>query len=315
MRTDNGSKKPILVKALSVAAPLLLAGAVAWAEGQGQRRPPGILDVLALPRIWMGAIFCTAGLILLVKSWVSLRLRLVSMIVVFFVFSVVAVLPLGKFAAGMGLHPSPVCTVTRPFQFIDAGRSVPTAFWVIFATIAVFTLVGNKLFCGWVCPIGAIQEILHRVRLPKGLKVKLPFGVTNPIRALIFVAFLIAVFLTGLNIYDYFNPFEFLHWGFGLVGSVALAVTLVAGMFIFRPFCYLICPLGLFTWILEHLSLVRVRLNKDLCTDCNVCVNKSPCPAVPSILEARRSRPDCHACGRCIELCPEKALRFGTHEI
>jgi len=39
-------------------------------------------------------------------------------------------------------------------------------------------------------------------------------------------------------------------------------------------------------------------------------VKKSPCPTVPSILEGKKSRPDCHACGACIEACPENALKF-----
>ncbi|KPJ59294.1 MAG: hypothetical protein AMJ46_11655 [Latescibacteria bacterium DG_63] len=310
MRMNDNSKQWMLLKALGVAALLLLACSVLWAEGQGQRRPPGFFDVLMLPRIWVGAVFCALGLALLAKSWVSLRLRLVFLLAIFFVFSLVSALPLGRFATGMGLHPSPVCTVTRPFQFIDAGRDVPIAFWAILTSVTVFTLIGNKLFCGWVCPIGAIQEISHRIPLPRSLKLKLPFGVSNLIRVLIFAAFVVAVFLGSLNIYDYFSPFEFLHWGFGLVGTVAILATIAAGVFIFRPFCYLICPLGLFTWILEHLSIVKVKVNDDLCTQCNVCIHKSPCPAVPAILGGRRSRPDCHACGRCIEVCPERALAF-----
>jgi NapH/MauN family ferredoxin-type protein len=310
MKIEDGAVPGFLVKALAVAGFLLLVGTVVWAEGQGQRRPPGVFDILALPRIWMGAIFCAAGLVLLMKSLVSLRVRLVFLLAAFFVFSVIAVLPLGKFAAGMGLHPSPVCTVTRPFQFIDAGRGVPTIFVVVFASVAVFTLIGNKLFCGWVCPIGALQELANRVPLSRKLKITLPFTLTNPIRIAIFALFLAIVFMASLNIYDYFNPFEFLHWGFELVGSVAIAVTLIAGLFIFRPFCYLVCPLGLITWVLEHFSLVKVRVKDELCTECNVCVKKSRCPAVPAILEGWRSRPDCHACGRCIELCPEKALAF-----
>jgi polyferredoxin len=91
---------------------------------------------------------------------------------------------------------------------------------------------------------------------------------------------------------------------------VVFIVTLVAGVFIFRPFCYLVCPLGLVTWVLEHAAITKVKLDRRKCTDCGVCTKLSPCPAVQPILDGRVSRPDCHACGRCIEVCPEKALRF-----
>ncbi|MCX5801866.1 MAG: 4Fe-4S binding protein [Candidatus Eisenbacteria bacterium] len=273
-------------------------------------------DVWLLPRVWVGAAFCVVGLLFLMKSWVSSTVRLVSLVVTFFAFGVVLILPLGHFARGMSIHPSPVCIVTRPFEFLNAGRHVPVIFLSILAFVAVFTILGNKLFCGWVCPVGAAQEIVHRIPLPKRLKIKLPFGVTNAVRFLLYVVFLVVVFTAGLSIYGYFNPFEFLFWEFQpLALPVFLAIlsflaTLIAALFIFRPFCYLICPLGLVTWILEHLSVVRVRVDKEKCTNCNLCVALSPCPAVPSILEDRKSRPDCHACGRCIEVCPEKALAF-----
>ncbi|UCF79806.1 MAG: 4Fe-4S binding protein [Candidatus Eiseniibacteriota bacterium] len=310
MNGNCASSKRVLVATLGVVVALTLMVTLLWAEAQGQRRPPGFFDILALPRVWVAALFCAVGLAFLVKSWVSSRVRLAFLLAMFFVFGVLSELPLGRFASGMGLHPSPLCTVTRPFQFLYGGWSVPVTFWAILSSIVLLSLVGNKLFCGWVCPIGALQELSHRIPLPGRLKAKLPFGPSNTIRALIFAVFIVTVFLTGLSVYDYFNPFEFLHWGFGLVATIALVAALATGVFVFRPFCYLICPVGLLTWILEHLSVVRVRVNKDLCTDCSVCVKQSPCPAVPSILEGRASRPDCHACGRCIEVCPENALSF-----
>jgi ferredoxin-type protein NapH len=282
----------------------------AWAQDAGGGRPVRFLDIWALPRVWIGALFCVAGLVLLGRFLVRRRVRLAAVSAAFLVFAVVSALPLGALSRGMGIHPSPVCTVTRPFQFLAAGRGVPVVFIALLAFVALFSILGNKLFCGWVCPIGALQEAFHRLPIAGARTVKLPFRLTNAVRALLFVAFLIVVFTTGVSLYDYFNPFEFLHWGFDVVAVVALAAVLVAAIFMFRPFCYLACPLGLFTWLLEHVSLIRVKLDKPRCNNCNTCALLSPCPAVPAILARRKSRPDCHACGRCIEVCPEKALGF-----
>ncbi len=229
---------------------------------------------------------------------------------IFFVFGVVMILPLGSFARGMGLHPSPVCAITRPFQFLNAGRPVPLLFFSILAFIAFFSIAGNKLFCGWACPVGAFQELLHAVPLHRKLKFRMRFSLSSAVRVLVFAAFLVVVFRTGRSLYDYYNPFEFFHWKFGVLAVTALSTTGAAALFIFRPFCYLICPIGLFTWVLEHLSLVRVKVLRDKCSDCGICIDRSPCPAVRSIVEGKWSRPDCHACGRCIEVCPEEALRF-----
>jgi len=250
------------------------------------------------------------GLVLLVKSWVSQRLRLLFLPLIFFVFGVLWMLPLGRFADGMGPHPSPLCVTTKPFLFAKAGYAVPVAFLAILVAIAVLSVVGNKLFCGWVCPIGSLQEICHRIPLPGRLKPKLPFRATNVIRTVIFITFLAVVILAGFSIYDFANPFEMLHWSYELGALVALLVTLAAAIFMFRPFCYLVCPLGLLTWVLEHLSIVKVRVDKEACTECDTCIEESPCPAVRPILDGKVSRPDCHACGRCIESCPEGALKF-----
>lgn len=292
---------------------ILLLGLFAQVAGmaeEGTRRAPSFFDIWTLPRVWVGALLALIGLFLLMRNKVSKNVRLLSMLVVFFAFSIVALLPLGNFARGMGLHPSPMCVIEKSFMFLEMGRGIPVIFLSIFVFMIVFTIIGNKLFCGWNCPIGAIQEIIHRIPLPRKYKIKLPFKVTNGIRIIFFFAFIVLLFALGFSIYAYMNPFEFLHWSLEWMVIPAFLVTFIAALFIFRPFCYLICPVGLVTWLAEHLAITRVRLDKNACTDCMLCVQESPCPAVQAILDGKRSRPDCHACGACIEVCPENALRF-----
>jgi len=267
-------------------------------------------SVLALPKMWLAFIVSLWGLSLLSAGAVRRRLRMVFLGLAFFLWGVSPLLPLGSFAEGMGLHPSPMCMVTRPFQFLALGRGIPLLFVALFAFTAVLTVVGNKLFCGWVCPIGALQELIHALPIPVSMKRVVPFRVSNAIRFGFFILFLLLLFLFTFYIYDYVNPFHFLHWEFDALTVVVIAVVLGASLFIYRPFCYHLCPLGLFTWVLEQVSIIRLRFDKNRCTSCNACMEKSNCPAVPAILDQKRIRPDCHACGRCIELCREGALHF-----
>jgi polyferredoxin len=308
MYTSNWISKIIKIMFYTIFV-LLSITTIIWASGGG-RRSMEIFDVMLLPRVWVGALFCLIGMGLMMKSWVHRKLRLIILGAVFFLFGILPALPMGRFTSGMGLHPSPVCAITKPFLFLSAGGGVPVIFITILAFIAVFSIIGNKLFCGWACPIGAIQELFNQIHLPKKLKIIIPFRVTNPIRIMIFLSFVTLVFTAGIGIYGYFNPFHFLHWRFGLYVTMVLLITLAASVFIFRPFCYLVCPIGLFTWILEQFSLVKVKINRHNCKDCNLCIKKSYCPAVKSIIEEKRTHPDCFACGRCIDICPEKALRF-----
>jgi polyferredoxin len=280
------------------------------AEAKEAGRPMGLFDFLMLPRIWVSAVFCLIGLGLLMRSWSNRKVRLIAIVIIFFVFGILSTLPLGDFARGLGLHPSPVCSITKPFLFLDAGRQVPLIFIIILTFIGVLSLVGNKLFCGWACPVGALQEVFYRIPLPRKLKMILPFRVTNLVRTILAIVFFVIFFSVGISIYDLFNPFESLHWSFETMSMVVLFVTLAAAVFMFRPFCYTVCPVGLLTWVLEHVSFLRMKVDKEACTDCNLCVQLGPCPAIHSVLKDKLSRPDCHACGRCQELCPENALRF-----
>jgi polyferredoxin len=279
-----------------------------------QSSNPGTLNKFfsfwSLHRVWIGVIFCSIGGIILWKARLTQNLRLGFLSIIFFVFAILPALPLGDITRGLGIHPSPMCIVSKPFLFINAGKTIPIIFFSLLLSIIILTIVGNKLFCGWVCPIGAIQEIFNRIPLPTKYKIKLPFKVTNLIRISLFILYIGLIFLLGIGIYDYINPFEFLHWNFELWGIVFIFIVLITSVFIFRPFCYLICPLGLVTWFFEQISLVKIKIDEYGCTDCEICVEESPCPAMNAILEKDKIIPDCHACGYCIKSCPENAIEF-----
>ncbi|MCK4235611.1 MAG: 4Fe-4S binding protein [Candidatus Krumholzibacteria bacterium] len=297
--------------ALLLAVLILLAATLLLAGERGHRPANlGFWGILLFPRYWMAAIFAAMGLTLLIKRRVSRNLRLAFLPIIFFVFAVIYALPWGWFAGRMGQHPSPVCMLTKPFLYFQAGRAVPLIFWVSLLVVAVLSLVGNKLFCGWVCPIGALQELVNRIPLPRGLKVKAPFKLTNSIRIMAFALFLIVVFTAGFEIYEYFNPFEFLHWRFEPLAIGIIIGTMVVSLFIWRPFCYFLCPLGLLTWLFEQVSFFKVKVDRSVCKDCDKCIRESPCLAISSIVAEKKIRPDCFACGLCFDSCNKGALHF-----
>ena len=200
-------------------------------------------DQFSRARDWISLLFCGIGLKYLVKSRLRYETRLRILGLVFFAFGIFS--SSSCLSAGLAL---PTASASQPHvrdletvPFLDAGYTVPGVFLTLLIFMGIVTVIGNKLFCGWSCPIGAVQEIVHRIPLPKGWKRKLPFKTANSVRA-VNLLFLIAVFSMSIDLYDYVNPFEALHWDFEIWMTGVLLVVLAAALFAYRPYCYFLRP-------------------------------------------------------------------------
>ncbi len=241
--------------------------------------------------------FVTAIIILGMKK-VSYLFRIIALGITFIVFGIF-----------IGIHPSPLCALTKPLARYQVIGFIPPPMIVMVGAMVVFSIIGNKIFCGWICPLGCVQEIVYKISI--GLKkIKLSFLTSNSVRFSILALFFIYLFTFGMNIYDLFNPFELFHWHLDTSILTIISIVIVASLFYFRPFCHFLCPAGLLTWIFEHTSLFKININREQCTRCQKCVQESPCNAIDPILNEHSIVPDCYACGTCIESCPEDAISF-----
>jgi len=293
-----------------------------------ERKAPGLIDFLLSGKYISFFILMVAGLILLMGGWINIWIRILLMLVAFVLF-------------GIGLdflfplHPSPMCAVTKLFMFkFTLGKFFP-AFIAMFLAIFIPSLIGRKLFCGWVCPLGALQELINKI--PHKLKFKqFSFTSFNAIRMALLAMFFITFFyfkdmMAGLaqnenvyidgpilkaysaySIYEPINFFELLHWNITATFAVMLVVLIIASFVLYRPFCYSICPIGALTWIFEKIAPGKVRVDHDKCNDCDICIDESPCPTIAKIKDSEsKSIPDCTSCGECLKTCPEDAIYFG----
>ncbi|MBN2206001.1 MAG: 4Fe-4S binding protein [Candidatus Aminicenantes bacterium] len=177
---------------------------------------------------------------------------------------------------------------------------------VIFTVILLF---GN-LYCGWVCHKGGIQEFLYR----RSFRIRIPARVDRALRGLRFVVLGFALaypVLKGEKLFVKIDPFKAL---FNLDGNVPLlaflGVTLLASVFIHRPFCRYVCPFGAVAGAVNALSLFR--LNADgRCTSCAVCAKACPAGAIRVDRGAGRMIVDktvCLSCLECARACPKGCL-------
>ena len=187
---------------------------------------------------------------------------------------------------------------------------------VFFVGLAV---VANKIICGWACPFGALQELFYSLPILRKMKrFKAPFWLTNTIRAGLFFVVLLFLFgivggRKGFVIYHYLNPFnlfnlDFDHW----LILVTVVASLAMAFFTYRPFCHLICPFGFVSWIAERVSLTRVKIDNEKCTECGLCIKACPTQAAEGRVLGKLFAADCFSCARCLNVCPQDAIRYGS---
>ncbi|MCA1770506.1 MAG: 4Fe-4S binding protein [Halomonas sp.] len=180
--------------------------------------------------------------------------------------------------------------------------------FLLWGFVAVTLLLwGRGVYCGWLCPFGAMQELISAVAIKlKVPQFELPFAVHERLWALKYIILLglFALSLQSLGqaeIYAEVEPFKTAvllkfqrEWGFVLYAVVLLVIS----AFNHKFFCRYICPLGAGLAIPARIRLFDwLRRHKECGKPCQICANECHIQAIHP--DGRINPNECHYCLDC----------------
>ena len=203
-------------------------------------------------------------------------------------------------------------------RFITQGKYIPKTeasnFWLFFSSIGATLFVG-ALFCGWICPLGSIQDLFGRLGkkiFKKRYNNFIPAGVDRALGYLRYVTLVLIVVQTTrminlafVKVDPYYALYHF--WtGEALPSAIiVLVVVLLASLFVERPWCRWLCPFGAVQGIIQLVSPWKIRRNSEKCIDCGLCSK-----ACPMNIDVARKKAvmdtRCNRCGECLAACPKE---------
>lgn len=214
------------------------------------------------------------------------------------------------------------------FQAVITGRDRSFSFYVA-GFLLLFGAVLGRFVCGWLCPFGLVQDLLHKIPFPRKWRVLPGERGLRALKYVLLVLFVILLPLTVLDVVGQGQPWfckyicpsgtllggiplvasnpalrSALSWLFAWKGALLAAVVLLS-VVLWRPFCRYLCPLGAVYGLFNPVALCRYAIQEDKCTRCGSC--QAACPMdLPVYRQPNTTQ--CIRCGKCRAACPQDAI-------
>ena len=214
-------------------------------------------------------------------------------------------------------------------QAVLGSRNYRFSFYIIGFLMLMGSLFG-RFICGWLCPFGLIQDLLHKIPFPKKRKNLPAHKILVRLKYIILAVFVIILPLAVTDFFGQGKPWfcqficpsgtltagiplvitnEPLRAAIGFLFSwkvLILVVIVLGSIVIYRPFCKYLCPLGAIYGLFNKISVYRLEIDDAKCIKCKKC--QKTCKMDIPVWEKPNSS-ECIRCRECIHACPTGAIR------
>ena len=226
---------------------------------------------------------------------------------------------------GLNCYSCPAAAFSCPLgalQTILGSQRFNFSFYVTGFMLLIGLILGRAV-CGYLCPFGLFQEILHKIKSTK-YNLWQPLIHVKYIMLGVFVLMLPLITNSGKSTFcEYICPAGTLEAAIPMILThsefrsvigylftlkiIILLSVIVGCIFIYRFFCKLICPLGAIYGLMNKFSFYQLNVDKELCIRCKKCQHTCKMNIDPTI---EGNSIECIRCGDCQKVCPKAAIKL-----
>ncbi|MCI6705258.1 MAG: 4Fe-4S binding protein [Erysipelotrichaceae bacterium] len=232
---------------------------------------------------------------------------------------------------GLNCYSCPAATGACPigsFQAVVGSSKFKFAYYITGFFILLGVTLG-RFICGFLCPFGLFQDLLHKIPGKKLSTAKLkPLRYLKYVILVVFVILLPMLVTNSIGMGDpffckYICPQGVLEGAIPLAlgnasikaalgklftfKSIILVTVIILSILFYRPFCKWICPLGAIYSLFNKISLLSIHVDEDKCVGCKKCV--TACKMDVNVLKSP-NHTECIRCGACMKACPKNAIHY-----